>query len=222
MLYTALITKKKRLFQKAYTTDGEWIYITDTKRAKRKFLKSGIRDVVFNADVSRDEIFGSMVKPAVYYDEAFLFDYVEEMLLQLASFLKIELPVDTLAISDKKAIGIAVRYAKSVIVALEGEDEVIDGVNVIYTKRLHRLPDMAIKLQNGTLPPLPAVPTVDISEGAKSSRSCVSVETMCFKCDLLPYEISAKSLMYLLHERASCGFELTHMRKKLPPLFTFY
>lgn len=222
MLYTAVITKKKRLFQRAYTIDGNTIYITDTARAKRRFLKSGIRNIVFNTDVSSDEVFGKMVKRAEHYDEEFLFDYAEEMLLQLASFLKTDLPVDTLAISDKKARDIAVRYAKTVVIPIEGEDEVVDGVNVLYTKRLRRLPDMAIVLQNGSLPPLCGVPTVDISDGAKSSQRCISWETMCFECDLLPYEISAKSLMYLLKTEGDFAYRVTGYRKKLPPLFTFY
>ncbi len=221
MLYNVVFTKKKRLFQKAYTIEGETIYITDTRRAKKTFLKSGIRNVIFNKDVTADEVFGGLVKELDYYDGEFLFNYLEDMLLNLTNFLKIKLPVEVMAVSGREASEIALKYAKTVIVADKGADEVIDGVNVIYSKKLKKMPDMAIILKAGRLPPLPGVPAVDISEGAKSSKRCASYETLCFNCSLLPYEISAKSLMYLIHTNEKLTFEATNMRKKLPPLFTF-
>ena len=221
MLYTAILTKKKRLFQRAYTIENHMIYITDTRRAKMKFLKSGIRNVVFNEDIASDDIFSDVLKPFSAYDEDFLFGYLEEMILHLTAFLKLKLPVDTLAVSHPKAAHIAAKYAKTVIVTDRGEDEVVDGVNIIYSKRLKRMPDMAVILNGGALLHFPRVPTIDLGEGAKSSRYCATYETMCFKCSLLPYEISASALMYLLHKEEDFSFELTGLRKKLPLLFTF-
>ncbi len=221
MLYTAIFTKKKRLFQRAYTIENHTVYITDTRRAKMKFLKSGIRNVVFDEEAASDDVFSGRLKPLSSYDEEFLFGYLEEMLLHLAMFLKIKLPVDTMAVSHPKAVQIAVKYAKNVVITDNGEDEVIDGVNVIYSKRLKRMPDMAVILNGGALFHFPGVPAVDLSEGARSSRCCATYETMCFRCSLLPCEISARALMYLLHTGGDFSFELTGMRKKLPLLFTF-
>lgn len=221
MLYTAVFTKKKRLFQRAYEIEGETIYITDTKRAKEKFLKSGIRNVVFTRDVTRDAVFGSLVTPMAYYDGDFLFKYLEKMLLDLTAFLKIKLPVETMAITDKAFVPVAVKYAKVVTACGKGEDEVIDGVNIICSKKLKKMPDVAVIFTQNRFPPMPGVPTVDIREGAKSSGRCLTHETLCFKCSILPYEISAKALMYLLHNGEDLSFQLTNTRKKLPPLFTF-
>lgn len=221
MLYTAVFTKKKRLFQKAYVIEGETIYITDTKRAKEKFLKSGIKNVVFTHDVTYDAVLGDLVTPMAHYDGAFLFTYLEKMLLDLTSFLKIELPVETMAITDAAFVPVAVKYARIVMVDAMGEDEVIDGVNVIYSKRLKKMPDMAVIFTENRFPPMPGVPTVDIREGAESTNRCKTWETLSFKCDLLPYEINAKALMYLLKNEEKVSFQLTNTRKKLPPLFTF-
>ena len=220
MLYTAAITKKTRLFQKAYTIDGNMIYITDTKRAKQKFLKSGIKNLVFNSDVSCDEVFGSMVRKAQGYSEAFLLNYAEAMLIELCTFLKLALPVNTILISDKKMLPIALKYAKTIVIWGDGEDYVVDGANVLYTKRLRRMPDAAMVCE-GSYPMLWGVPTVDISKIAKSSQKTITSQTLCFKCDLLPYEISAESLMYLLDCYGAFDYHLTSYRKKLPPLFTF-
>lgn len=222
MLYTVKIVKRKKLWQKAFTIKDNEIYITDTKRAKKKFLKSNIRNAVFEADVAEDALFKGFVKRMSCYDEAFLFDFLEEMLLQLVCFLKIKLPVDTLAISSSKAKSVAVRYAKTVIiVGEEGEDMVVDGVNVIYVKKLKKLPDMAIILGKGKLLPFAGVPTVDISKEAKSTIWCMSWEAMSFQSSLLPYEISCESLMYLIKNEGEVKYRLTSCRKKLPPLFTF-
>ncbi len=221
MLYTVVFTKRTKLFQRAYTIEGTTIYLKDTKRAKKRFLKSGIKNVIFTKEAAEDEVFGCLVKELYHYDGAFLFNYLEEMLLNLTSFLKMQLPVEVMAVSGREATDIALKYAKMVIVADKGEDEVIDGVNVIYTKKLKKLPDIALVLNKGRLPPLPGVPTVDISEGAKGSNRCISYENMSFMCSLLPYEINAQGLMYLLHTEPPFDFHITNMRKKSPPLFTF-
>lgn len=221
MLYTAIVTKKTRLFQKPFRTEGKTIYITDTARAKKRFLKSGITNVVFNCDLSRDGVFANKLKPLYAYDEEFLMNYVGDMLTDLVSLMKIHLPVLTMAVSSEKAVPFALPFTKTVIIVGEGEDTVIDGVNVVYVKKLRRMPDAAIILNSGYLPPMVGVPRVDISEGAIGARDCAVWENISFKCSLFPYEIGAKSLMYLLNTDEKFTYEMTSVRKKLTTLFTF-
>ena len=161
-----------------------------------------------------------MVRKAQGYSEAFLLNYAEAMLIELCTFLKLALPVNTILISDKKMLPIALKYAKTIVIWGDGEDYVVDGANVLYTKRLRRMPDAAMVCE-GSYPMLWGVPTVDISKIAKSSQKTITSQTLCFKCDLLPYEISAESLMYLLDCYGAFDYHLTSYRKKLPPLFTF-
>lgn len=221
MLYTGIVTKKTRLFQKAFTMDDKNIYITNTRRAKTRFLKSGIKNVIFNCDLSRDEVFAHKLMPLYGYDEKFLMDYVGVMFNDLLSLLKLSLPLPVVAVSAKAAVPVALPFAKTVAVIGEGEDTVLNGVNVVYMKKLRRMPDAAILLNSGHLPPLPGIPRVDISENATDAPFCASWQNLSFKCSLFPYEIGAKSLMYLLKTDESFSFELTSVRKKLPTLFTF-
>ncbi len=221
MLYTGVVTKKKKLFQKAFTIDNKTIYITDTHRAKTRFLKSGIKNVVFNCDLSQDEVLAYKLIPLYGYDEKFLMSYIRTMFEDLLGLMKISPPLLTVAVSAKEAVPIALSFAKTVILTGTGEDYISDGVNVVYVKRLRRMPDAAIVLNHGHLPPLPGVPRVDISENATCAPLCIPWQNLSFKCSLFPYEIGAKSLIHLLNTGEEFSFELTSARKKLPTLFTF-
>lgn len=221
MLYTAKLTKRKKIFQPAYEIKDGTIYITNTKRAKKRFLKSGIKNVVFGKEFKADNVFGKIIKPLYAYDKSFLMDYLEEMIVHLAHFLKMSLPVDSIALFSPEAVNVACKYAKMVTVTGKGEDEVINGVNVRYVKKLKALPDAAIVLTEGYIPPLPGVPVVNLCENAPVGKNCSTWETMSFKCSLLPFEISAASLIYLLNENAEMTYELCSLRKKCPMLFTF-
>ncbi|MBR5535076.1 MAG: hypothetical protein IKU60_00355 [Clostridia bacterium] len=218
MLYTAVFTKKTRLFQRAYTIDGNTVYITDTKKGRKKFLKSGIRNVVFK---SEDAFSEGLLKPLYGYDRDFIKEYLSGMTESLVSFLKPGLPLGEAVVTSKDAADIAVRYARTVYVTDKGEDEVVDGVNVIFVKKIKRVPHLVIKTEEGLLPDFLNVPTVDITEGARGGGYCLSWRSLSFKCDLLPYEINTECLLYLLKTQAHFGYELTSCRKKCPMLFTF-
>ena len=62
-MYLAKKAKKKKLFQPSYEIEDNMIYITNTNRAKKKFLKSGIRDVYFGQEFEKDCIIGNVIKP---------------------------------------------------------------------------------------------------------------------------------------------------------------
>lgn len=221
MLYTAKLTKKKKLFQKPYITEGNTIYITDTKRAKKKFLKSGIRNVVFGEEFYADDVFKKMIKPLYAYDKSFLMNYLDEMTEHLIHFLKIKVPVDSIALFSPKGVSVACKYAKMVTVVSDGEDTMIDGVSVRYVKKLKALPSMAIILPGERGAVLPGVPMVNLDEKAIFGKTCSTWQTMSFKCSLFPFEISAQSIMYLLNRGEEMTYELSSLRKKCPTLFTF-
>lgn len=222
MYYVAKLVKKERLFQKAYTAEGNYIYITDTKRGKQKFLKSGITNAVFGEEFKKDKIINSSLIPMRGYDRSFVLKFLEDMIRCITSFFKMQLPVDEIAIYSPMAEDIlktAVLYAKMVtIVGEEGESLCLRGVTVRKVKRLKLPPSLIITDGKLRFSPIFKVPVIDLRNEVRTKET-LSYETISFKCELLPFEIGAEEMMYILNKRGDVPYRVTSLRKKLPPLF---
>lgn len=221
MYYVGHLTKKKKFFQKPYVISGNDIYITDTKHGKRKFVKSGITNVVFCEELKENLFPGRALKPMYAYDAEFLGKFVESTVIHMISFLKMELPVEEICVFSADCAQIASRYAKMVTVVGEGEDRIIDGVSIRYVKKIKTLPKLAITFSNEYPSVLQGVPCINLSENAQRSTLATTWKTMSFKCSLFPFEISAASLIYLIKTGEEFDYELTSLRKKSPTLLSF-
>lgn len=219
MLLRAFFTKKKKLFQKPFVIKGNNIYITDTKRAKKRFLKSEIKNVIFGSEFAEDEIIGKGLKRMYAYDEEFVLKYTHALAESLIKFLKLPLPVGEIAVFSEDNINCAKCFSRMVTVVGKGEDCVLDGVNVRFVKKIVGLPDIVISTGKA-IPPL-GVPTVDMRETPFSGHVAITWENMSFKCSLCEGEINTPELIFLLKTNPDMTYELTRVRKKLPPLFTF-
>lgn len=219
MLYEAVLAKKKKLFQKPYVINENKIIITDTKRAKTKFLKSKINDVVFDECFKSDKFFAPLLKPLYAYDKDFLLTYSHQFITHMILFFKMDLPLDEIAVFSPRDICRVSRFSRLVTVVGSGEGDTVGGVNVRYVKKLTSMPDMAFVTEKGWVPP--GVPVIDLRECAQLSPNTSTWHTMSFKCSLLDGEINAPGLIYLLKDRSDMAYELTGLRKKLPSLFTF-
>ena len=219
MLYEAVLTKKKKLFQKPYVINKNKIIITDTKRAKTKFLKSKITDVVFDESFKNDGILTPFLKPLYAYDKSFLAGFSNQFIEHMILFFKMKPPLDEIAVFSPLDICRVSEFARLVTVVGNGEGDTLGGVNIRYVKNLTSMPNMAFVTEKGWVPP--GVPVIDLRESAQSGHNTSTWQTMSFKCSLLDREINAPGLICLLKEHTDMAYELTGLRKKLPTLFTF-
>lgn len=224
MYYIAKLTKKKGLFQKPYLIKDKYIYITDTKRAKKAFLRSGIEKVVFSEAFKEDEIIGSRLCPIKAYNRDFVLTYLKGMLLCITDFLKLSFPLGEIAVysdNPKEIIKAILPYGRIItIVGTDGDSFTEKGVTIRQVKRLKAPPDLYITEKAGFSSAL-KVPVIDLSGTAVKTPETLSYESISFQTDLFPFEINGDAVMYLKKEGVKFSFKPTSMRKKLPPLFTF-
>ena len=223
MYYIAILQKKKRFFQKAYIIKDNKIYITNTKRAKAKFLKSDIKNVVFFEEFKKDPIIGPKLVIIQDYDGKFLQSFLEGMILCLAEFFKLTLPVGEIAICSEFSEGMLKKvlpYAKMVtIVGEDGKSNIIKGVNVRRIKKLKSPPDIIITDRKNKFSSIFKVPVIDLGENERADNT-LSYKTISFKTDLFPFEINAPQLIDFLKEHPNITYSVTSYRKKCPLLFT--
>lgn len=223
-MYLAKKVKKKRLFQKSYEADGNFMFITNTKRAKKKFLKSGIRDVCFGGEFEKDGVMGKFLEVAEDYDYEFLCEYLEDMIEYMANFFKIKLPCENIALfsEDERIIEKCVKYTKMLsVVGVCRESEIRGGVTVRFVKMLKTLPDMVISEKKESLSPIFKVPRISLGEDCERSNLTLTKNTICFKTNLFPFPISYGALVYFLKNGEKPEYEIESFRKKVPPLFVF-
>lgn len=222
MYYVAKLVKKERLFQRAYTAEGNYIYITNTKRGKKKFLKSGITNAVFGEEFKRDKIIGPAIVPMRGYDRSFILKFLDDMIRCITSFFKMQLPVDEIAIYSpmpEDILKTAVLYAKMVtIVGEEGDSQCLMGVTVRRVKRLKMPPCLIITEGKRRFSPIFKVPVIDFGDEVRTKET-LSYETIAFKCPFFPFEIGAEEMMYAINNMGDVPYSVTSLRKKLPPLF---
>ncbi len=201
------------------------IYITNTNRAKKKFLKSGIKDVYFGQEFEKDCIIGNVIKPVDEYDYNFLVGYLDHMIVYVAEFFKLLLPLESIAVfsDDERAIAICSKYAKMIsVVGACRESEVRGGITIRYVKKLKTLPDMVISQNGESLSPVFKVPRINLCENGEKSPLTLTRNTISFKTDLFPFDISMGTLVHFVKKGENVHYELSSYRKKCPVLFTFY
>lgn len=224
-MYLAKKAKKKKLFQPSYEIEDSMIYITNTIRAKKRFLKSNIKDVYFGEEFEKDCIIGNFIKPVDEYDYSFLLDYLESMIIYVVKFFKLNLPLGSIAVfsKDEKVIAICSKYAKMIsVVGACRESEVRSGVIIRYVKKLKTLPDMVITQNGESLSPVFKVPRISLCENCEKSPLTLTRNTISFKTDLFPFDINMGTLVHFVKKGENIKYELSSYRKKCPVLFTFY
>ena len=225
MYYIAHFVKKTKLFQKPYVIKDQTIFITNTNRSKKKFLKSSIKNVLFSENVKDDTVLGQFLVKAERKDRDFEFRYLEEMIAHTVNFLKLPLPINEIAVFSpfaEELLPFLIPYAKMVtLVGENGEQTITEGVNIRRIKKLKNIPSFVIEDSRRGLSPIFNVPGVHIGAGECSSRKILSAETLCFKTELLQEEINTATLLYLLEKEDEFKYELTSFRKKCPSFLTF-
>ncbi len=221
MYYVGQLVKKKKLFQRSFAVNGNNILITDTRRSKKKFLKKGIKNVVFTDEIREDETFAPVLRQMYAYDKTFIEEFLERMIVHMVRFLKMEMPLEEICIFSSRHEAVASKFAKMVTVVGEGEDKTVDGISVRYVKKIRSLPALAIVNSNEQASLLWGVPCINLSEYAEKAKNATTWETMSFKCSLFTFEISAASIIYLIKTGAEFDYELTSLRKKSPTLLSF-
>lgn len=223
-MYIAYLTKKTKLFQPHYRIDEREIYITDTKRAKLKFLKSGIKDVYFGEEFKKDNVIGESIRAARAYDKDFVLNFLEGMIESVTEFFSYRLPYGEIAVfsPDKKIIDIASRFTKMVsVVGFEGEDEMRDGMQIRYIKKVRTPPDLVITDGEESLSPIFRVPRINIGERCEKNPLTLTRETVSFTTDIFPHDINMGTLLYLLKAGENINYKISSYRKKCPEVFTF-
>ena len=224
MYYIAKLSKRKHLFQKAYYINGEDVYITNTKRGKKAFLKSGIQDVVFSENFKHDKIIGAKLCPMKDYDRQFVITYLPYMIDSVADFFNLRVPLGEIAVFSDMPYEIVprcIKYARIItLVGVDGESDIKDGVTVRRVKRLKNLPDLYISEKEG-FSSIFQTPVIDLISDINRNPFTLSYSTMSFRTNILPFEVSANVVMYLKKRERNFDYEITSARKKLPPLFTF-
>ena len=225
MYYIAHFVKKTKLFQKPYEINGENIFITNTNRGKKKFLKSNIKNVLFSEIAKDDVILGRLLVKAERKDRDFEFTYLKEMIEHTIKFLKTPLPMNEIAVFSpfgEEILPLIIPYAKMItLVGEKGNREVISGTNIRRIEKLKSVPDFVIEDSKRGVSPIFNVPGVHIGEGGSGSRKILSAETLSFKTELFKEEINTKTLLFLLEKEGEFEYELTSFAKKCPSFLTF-
>lgn len=221
MYYMVKKVKKKKFLQKSYVIKENVILLTDTKRAKKRFLKEKPANAVVTEDFAEDLFFKDKLTRMYGYDVNILINYLEPLIHNMTDFLKMSLPLNEIVLCSKTGVRSACKYAKMVTVIGEGNDETIDGVSIRYVKKLKTIPDLVIITDNKTTVNLFGVPCIDLRENPSSGRFVSNMSTMSFRCSVLPFDISAEALMWLLKRADDIAYTLSSCRKKSPVLFTF-
>lgn len=223
-MYFAKLTKKERLFQPAYRIEEGIIYITDSQRAKKKFIKSGIKDVYFGEEFEHDDVMAGYITKIDAHDEDFMIEYLEDMIEYITVFLRKSLPYGEIGVysSNKEIADICTKYARMVsVVSNLGSADLKDGASIRYVKSLKAVPDLVITDGKADLSPVFNVARINLGDSAEKSPLTLSRETMSFKTSLFPFDIGVGSLLYFIKKGEKVDYSLTSYRKKCPPLFTF-
>ena len=225
MLYVAEFTKKKRLFQKHYIIDKNKIYITDKQKSKKKFLKSGIKNVVFGVEGAKDEIIGPFLEKAQLYDRDFALKHLENMIKEVIAFCNMTLPIEEVAIFSKmpeEIVELAYKYARvlTVVGDIKGKD-MKEGVIIRYTKKMKAPPKLIISEGERKFSSVFKVPVIDLGENNVKNSMTMSIDTASFETDILPFDISMGTLLYFLKKGENIAYKATSYRKKSPDVFTF-
>ena len=225
MYYIAHFVKRTKLFQKPYIIEGENIIITDTNRAKKKFLNSNIKNVLFREHIKSDSVLGQFLVSAKRKDRTFELKYLQEMIKHTIQFLKLPLPINEIAVFSpfaEEIFPVLIPYAKMItLVGEKGEQTVTDGVNIRRIKRVKTIPDFVIEDSKRGVSPIFNVPGVHIGEGESNSRKILSAETLSFKTSVLKEEVNTDTLLFLLEKEGDFEYTLTSFTKKCPTFLTF-
>lgn len=224
MIYILKIAEKKKLFQKSFWIEDDSIFATDTARGKRRFLKSGIKNVVFDEKIAGDKVFSEYAVAAIEYDEQFAAEYIEDMIKTVAEFFKFNLPIDEIAIDSFSNLKteILAKYARLITLVGKESDCVIDGVTIRAVEKLKSPPSLIIRGEGSKIPELFKVPTIDLSFNGRKNAMTLSADTVCFKTNVFPFEIGMWTLVYFLKKGEKINYELSTCRKKAPLIYTFY
>ncbi len=223
LYYVAKLKNKEKLFQKAYQFEDECVYITNTEKCKKKFLKSGKKNVIFKEEFYDDLFFSNLLCEAWAYDEVFCLGYVENMVKEISQRLKLTLPLEEIAVCTQKGemlTSLLSGYTKLITLCFEkGEGYFENGVPVRQVKKLKTTPDLIIYIAKS--PPLFDIPTIDLREIPKRGSKTLTWDRLSFKTDLFNFEINTPALLYFLKKGEIKNFELTSLRKKCTRIFTF-
>ncbi len=223
-MYFAEKVKKTKMFQPAFSICGNNICITDTVRAKKKFLKSGIKDVCFGEEFANDDVFVSVLKEADEYDYEFALTYLDGMIQCVTEFFGLCVPLECMGVfsDDTRIMAICMKYAKMITVAgKKRESEVRDGVIIRYVKKIKNLPDIVITDGRDDLSPVFKVPKINLGKSKAKSSMTLSPKCISFKTNIFPFDIGMGTLLYFLKKGEKVDYEVTSFRKKTPTLFTF-
>lgn len=223
-MYLAKLVNKKRLFQPAYEINHNMIFITNTSRAKKRFIKDNIKNVYFGCEFEHDSILGEKLVPAMEYDYTFLQAFLPQMIEYVAHFFKIKLPCEDIAVfsSDEKTIASCISYAKMVtVINKDGKSELRQGVTVRYLKKIKTPPDIIVTDGAEDLSPVFKVPRINLGKNTEKSPRTLTSETLSFENSVFPFEINLGTLLHLIKTGTPVTYKLTSFRKRCPPLFTF-
>lgn len=223
-MYFAEKIKKTKLFQPAFSIRENNVFITDTVRAKKKFLKSGIKDVYFGDTFKNDKVFGTLLTEVNEYDYEFALSYLDGMIQCVTEFFSVALPSECIGVfsDDERIVSVCIKYAKMIVVAgTNRESEVRDGVIIRYVKKPKNLPDIVITDGRATISPVFKVPKINLGKSADRTPMTLSAESVSFRTNLFPFEIGMGALVYFLKKGEKINYDVTSFRKKVPALFTF-
>jgi hypothetical protein len=234
MIYIVRFKKRKSIFDKPFTIGEEngvgKIEIISDKRGKLGFIRKYSGNAVFPPLFKDDEIISPHLTPIKASPKDILIPYVPSMLREAASFAKKRFPLGEVAVfargsEGEKIAKIVAPYARLVsVVGEKKEGGSIDGVYVRFVERLKKVPDGAVAVDFCRLPS--SVPVVDLGGKCPKGRCTISFETVSFKAPpqlaLLECEtISAECAAYFIENGCDFAPEMSSLRKKCEPLFTF-
>ena len=222
-MHMAYFRKKRRFFDQPFVTENDKIFITDTKRAKKRFLKSPLKNVCFGEEFYHDKIFADKLIMAKLHNTDFLINYLEDMLEEVARFFSQKIPFDEIVVfsENEKIISVALKFARLVTVVGEGEAEGENGAQLRFVKKVRTPPSVVITDCERDLSSVFKVPRINLSPNAQSSIFSVTSESISFSTSLFPFDISADAVSFFIERGEKFEYKLSSCRKKSPMLFTF-
>lgn len=223
MYYVAQLKQKEKLFNRAYRVENGRVFITNTQRSKKKFLKSGINNVIFGEEFFDDTFFSDRLSEATAYDANFCANYATNMIGEIIKRLKLSVPMKEIVVfSDdgEELIKSLCSYTRLIsIIGYYGKKEFEQGVPVRYLKKMKTSPDMIIC--HTASPQIYDIPTIDLTKAPQRGKKNLAWDRMSFKTDLFEFDINTPALLYFLKRGDIKEFELTHIAKKCRRIFTF-
>lgn len=123
---------ERAIFPKNYEVEGEFIFVKDTIRAKKRFLRDLERqkkslgnilpsEIYLTDEFEKDAVFEGFLKPVTDYDYDFSVSYLDKMIEFVTDFFKIKLPCENIAVfsEDENIVEKCTKYGKMVTVICE-------------------------------------------------------------------------------------------------------